>query len=150
MHKVEKYITKEQLKYIVYGILIIIGISLLLGIVSLFIYILNYYGYIEKFLEWIASIGFYGNLVMILCILVVNFPFMVGYGTLMFASGFLFKFKYGLLTVVVGCQIGVLIVGLLIRIKYIRERSQQVFFLIFFLIFYFTLIFFQLTINNIN
>ena len=127
MDQVETNNKNSKFKYIKYGLLILIcGILILTALLTL--YYLNKKGYIYDFLEWIGEIGYYGNLVMILCIVIVNVPFMIGYGSLMFASGFLFKFKVGLITIVIGCQIGVLLIGLLIRFKYFRELSENVFF----------------------
>mmetsp|Transcript_17091 Transcript_17091/g.66562 ORF Transcript_17091/g.66562 Transcript_17091/m.66562 type:complete len:479 (+) Transcript_17091:35-1471(+) len=61
---------------------------------------------------------------MVLLIILMQFPFMVGYGSMMLISGFLFGFVGGLTTLVIGCQIGLLFVGGCSR-YFFREKSQE-------------------------
>jgi uncharacterized membrane protein YdjX (TVP38/TMEM64 family) len=70
--------------------------------------------------------GYWGNFVMIIVIILVNFPFFAGYGSLMMASGFLFGWIEGVITVIIGCQIGIVLMLILIRIPYFHDRALTV------------------------
>src|SRR5690606_24638143 len=107
-------------------LIIVLIIGVLLGGGTILLYYLTKEGYTLQFLKWIQSIGIWGQLIMILCLLFVNIPFTTGYGILMLASGFLFKFKNGLIVVVVGCQIGVFIIGVLLSLSWFREPALRV------------------------
>ena len=123
---------KKWLKITGYFILIVIALVLCFGVGSAVLYWLTITGYLEDFLDWIGEIGYWGNLVMVGCLLIINLPMTAGYGSLMLASGFLFKFWAGLLTVVVGCQLGVFLVGSFIRIPFFKRKAHSVSFSFFF------------------
>ena len=109
--------------------LIILILILLIGGGGVALYYLTKHGYLLRFLEWIQRIGIWGQVIMILCLIFVNIPFTTGYGILMMASGFLFQFKNGLIVVIIGCQIGVFLVGVLLRLSYFRVPALRVTFL---------------------
>eukprot|EP01116_Phalansterium_solitarium_P017488 TRINITY_DN4316_c0_g1_i1.p1 TRINITY_DN4316_c0_g1~~TRINITY_DN4316_c0_g1_i1.p1 ORF type:complete len:280 (+),score=17.48 TRINITY_DN4316_c0_g1_i1:167-1006(+) len=60
----------------------------------------------EKSLVWLASIGLYGNLILVLCFLVASFPVPVGTTPLMLSCGFLYGLAAGIVTVMIGSMFG--------------------------------------------
>jgi len=61
---------------------------------------------LTHFLEWIARIGWVGNVLLILGFVIVSFPFVMGYMVLALGSGFLYGILLGTLTVAVGSTLG--------------------------------------------
>lgn len=115
---------RHYVKYAAYVAMMVTGFLGLMGLAGLGLWILTTTGALQYFLDWIGRIGRWGNLIMILLIILVQFPFMVGYGSMMLISGFLFGFKGGLATLVIGCQLGLIFVGACSR-YFFREKSQE-------------------------
>eukprot|EP01116_Phalansterium_solitarium_P022871 TRINITY_DN7732_c0_g1_i1.p1 TRINITY_DN7732_c0_g1~~TRINITY_DN7732_c0_g1_i1.p1 ORF type:complete len:318 (-),score=73.97 TRINITY_DN7732_c0_g1_i1:604-1557(-) len=58
-----------------------------------------------RFLEWIHSIGIWGNVCIVVLFVVISFPIPLGYSFLGLASGFLYNLWFGTLTMVLGASI---------------------------------------------
>ena len=82
-------------------------------------------GWLLDFFRWLKGAGMKGRLIVALIMIPTNFPFIVGYAMITLASGFLFGFWWGLFTVVVGAQLGILAVNLVVR-NFLKERTEQV------------------------
>lgn len=59
-----------------------------------------------QFLQWISSIGLWGNLIFILVFLVVGFPFALGYVPMAVGAGYLYGMVHGTITVSIGALSG--------------------------------------------
>ncbi len=59
-----------------------------------------------QFLQWISSIGIWGNVLFVLVFLIVGFPFALGYVPLAVAAGYLYGMIHGTATVSVGALAG--------------------------------------------
>jgi uncharacterized membrane protein YdjX (TVP38/TMEM64 family)/type II secretory pathway pseudopilin PulG len=103
------------------------GILLCLS-VGAFWYLLSA-GYITALLQWIDNIGWIGYVLMMCLLVVVHIPFVLGYGLVSTACGFLYGFQRGLILIVVGgnvgCHVGYWVTRLLLhkRIKSNVERG---------------------------
>ena len=82
-------------------------------------------GYITAWFEWLQSIGIYGNLIIALVFVPTSFPLIPGYAILTVACGFLFGFKMGVVTVIVGSQLGILAVYLVVKFL-LKKRTERV------------------------
>eukprot|EP00128_Syssomonas_multiformis_P001795 Colp12_sorted_trinity150504_noHs@4056 len=87
---------------------------------------LTTHGYIPKFLEWIRTVGFLGNVMMVFVYILLAFPFAVGYTPMALASGFCFGVLYGTITVSAGSMAGATVIYLLCKTTWKREIEKYV------------------------
>lgn len=59
-----------------------------------------------QFLQWISSIGLWGNLLFVLVFLIVGFPFALGYVPMAVGAGYLYGMINGTITVSIGALSG--------------------------------------------
>lgn len=59
-----------------------------------------------QFLQWISSIGLWGNLLFISAFLIVSFPFALGYVPMAVGAGYLYGMLHGTITVSIGALCG--------------------------------------------
>lgn len=59
-----------------------------------------------QFLQWISSIGLWGNVLFILVFLIVGFPFALGYVPMAVGAGYLYGMAHGTITVSIGALSG--------------------------------------------
>jgi uncharacterized membrane protein YdjX (TVP38/TMEM64 family) len=59
-----------------------------------------------NFLQWISSIGIWGNILFILVFLIVGFPFALGYVPLSVVAGYLYGMVKGTITISIGAMCG--------------------------------------------
>jgi uncharacterized membrane protein YdjX (TVP38/TMEM64 family) len=59
-----------------------------------------------QFLQWISSIGLWGNVLFILVFLIVGFPFALGYVPMAVGAGYLYGMVHGTITVSIGALSG--------------------------------------------
>lgn len=76
------------------------------------------------FLRWVQSLGPWGPVVMALALIVASLPVPFLFGLFTVSSGFLFGIWLGLLTTMVGCGLGSMIVFLFSRFVF-REKVEQ-------------------------
>ena len=82
-------------------------------------------GWLFDFFLWLKGLGKWGCLILCLVMVVSSFPFVVGYALLTLASGYLFGFMWGLVTVVAGSQLGFLSVYVIVNL-FFKKRTEKV------------------------
>jgi len=65
-----------------------------------------YYGLLTPYLQWIASLGLWGNLLMVLSFIPVSAPFVMGYTPLTLATGYIYGLYGGFVTSSIGAVLG--------------------------------------------
>eukprot|EP01119_Soliformovum_irregulare_P008227 TRINITY_DN2134_c0_g2_i1.p1 TRINITY_DN2134_c0_g2~~TRINITY_DN2134_c0_g2_i1.p1 ORF type:complete len:290 (-),score=30.41 TRINITY_DN2134_c0_g2_i1:1145-1969(-) len=60
---------------------------------------------LKEGLEWIQGIGWWGNLIFVVCYVAISFPVSIGYTVLAIACGFIYGILIGTATVIVGSMV---------------------------------------------
>jgi len=63
-------------------------------------------GYVNTFLEWVAGLGWWGNILMAIAFALMAFPFVFGYVVLGLGAGLLYNLWLGTATICIGSNIG--------------------------------------------
>merc|ERR1712137_158314 len=120
---------KTIIQWLVVGILFVI----LLAMGSLILLYLEKTGKLETFFNWISSIGYWGNFVLIFVMIIMNFPFAFGWMIVAMLCGFLYGFVEGLVTVIIATVIGSFLAFIFLRyflrkpaINYIEKKGGYV------------------------
>jgi len=77
-------------------------------------------GYLSDLLEWVGSIGFWGNILFITFYLITSFPVPMGTTPLALAAGFLYGIPIGFVTVTIG-SVGGATLAFWVCKKYLAE-----------------------------
>ena len=118
---------KRKKTLIKWGIVLII-LLVLLAIIGLVGYwIEKNTSFYEDFFAFIASTGLWGNLVLVILLAILNFPFTFGWMLVAMICGFLYKFIPGLITVIIGSTIGALMAFIFLR-RFLRRPAMNVIF----------------------
>jgi len=83
---------------------ILLGIGVILS-VAIAVYLLKG-GYVTELLKWVESIGWWGNIVLILIYIVISFPVPIGTSPLALCCGFLYGIGLGFATISIGSMLG--------------------------------------------
>jgi len=102
-----------------------LGIFVLLFIFAIVLSIyLSSYGYFSIVLEWIASLGLWGNFILIAAFIAISFPIPMGSTPLALSAGFLYGVFLGFLTTSVGAITGAALSFVLCR-KWLKSCVQD-------------------------
>jgi len=112
-------------------------VIMLLGCGGIFLYFILKPHQLEQFLTWISGIGIWGYVILIICFVLVCFPFAVGFTVLALVCGFLYKLWKGYLIMfvginVLGCSLSYLVCKTIARSwieSFIHKRKKMTLFL---------------------
>lgn len=116
---------KEKKKQLAIAACVLLFGSTLLGIGLGILYWGEENGWLFDGFNWLQENAFWGRIIVAIIFIPTNFPFIVGYALLTLASGFLFGFWWGLLTVVVGNQLGILSVYIVVNL-FLKKKTEKV------------------------
>lgn len=114
---------KRKSTLIKWGVVCILGL-ILIGIGSLLLLWLENSGNLTEFINWVGDTGYWGKLVLIILLAVMNFPFTFGWMIVAVACGFLYGFLRGLLIVIIGTTIGCFFAFIFLR-KFLRKPAMR-------------------------
>lgn len=78
----------------------------ILGFISIVVVVLLYTGEFNVIVEFIRSLGWLGNIVIIVAVTIIGLPIPIGYTPLGIISGYLYGILWGSLTMLVGTLLG--------------------------------------------
>lgn len=108
----------------------VVIISVILLILSLMLYYIKVKTtLIQDFFSWVQSIKLWGNLVLVIVLAALNFPFTFGWMLVAMVCGLLYGFLGGLITVVIGSTIGAILAFVFLR-RFLRKPAMNVCFVI--------------------
>jgi len=81
-------------------------------------------GYFEIILNWISTLSWFGNILLVLLYIVISLPFAIGYAVLSLSCGLIYGLWIGWLTIVIGACAGFTASFLLCR-KFLRDWTRN-------------------------
>lgn len=82
-------------------------------------------GWLFDIFDWLQLHDNWGKLIVALVFIPTNFPFVVGYAILTLAAGFLFGFWWGMVTVIIGNQLGIFAVFTVVNL-FFKKSTENV------------------------